>query len=316
MALVWVIGSGGLLGGALISELTQSEDTLYEPVTKFNWSNPSVANELIKQAACQFCAQAAKGPWTIYWAAGTGTMHSTEQALHEETSCLETLISSLLHDTILNLNVGAFVFASSAGAIYAGAQEEVITESTVPSPINAYGREKLQQESLVNQLNKNGQGASVISCRITTLYGFKSKDGKQQGLIAQIVRKILTNQVVHIYVPLETMRDYITAKDAAKQMINVALTLRKTSGIHIKIIASGISTSIAQILAILKQICKRNLRVITQADEKSAQYQRVVQFKSEINTGAIEKNQNNLITGISELFTEIQKDIAKHGIES
>ena len=109
------------------------------------------------------------------------------------------------------------------------------------------------------------------------------------------------------------MRDYITAKDAAKQMINAALTLRKTSGIHIKIIASGISTSIAQILAILKQICKRNLRVITQADEKSAQYQRVVQFKSIVNPNHFPQNQNNLIEGISGLFTEIQKDIAKNG---
>ena len=314
MALVWVIGSGGLLGGALITELTQSEDTLFEPLTKFNWSNPRVANEQIKQAAREFSTQAAQSPWTIYWAAGTGNMHSTEQALAEETHFLETLVSSILHDTSLNLNVGTFVFASSAGAIYAGAQEEVITEATVPTPINAYGRTKLQQESLVNQLNKNGQGASVLSCRISTLYGFKSKNGKQQGLIAQIVRKILTNQVVHIYVPLETMRDYITAKDAAKQMINAALTLRKTLGIHIKIIASGISTSIAQILAILKQISKRNLRVITQADEKSAQYQRVVQFKSGINQTNTVQNQNNLIEGISDLLDAIQKDIAKNGI--
>ena len=119
---------------------------------------------------------------------------------------------------------------------------------------------------------------------------------------------------MHIYVPLETMRDYITAKDAAKQMINAALTLRKTLGIHIKIIASGISTSIAQILAILKQISKRNLRVITQADEKSAQYQRVVQFKSGINQTNTVQNQNNLIEGISDLLDAIQKDIAKNGI--
>jgi len=313
MALVWVIGSGGLLGGALKTELTQSEDTLFEPITKIIWSNPSSANELIKQAARQFCAQAAKGPWTIYWAAGTGNMHSTEQALAEETHFLETLVSSLLHNSSLNLNVGAFVFASSAGAIYAGAQEEVISEATNPTPINAYGREKLQQESLVNQLNQNGQGASVISCRITTLYGFKSKDGNQQGLIAQIVRKILKNQVVHIYVPLETMRDYISAKNAAKQMIEATATLEKTPGIHMHIIASGISTSIAQILAILKQICKRNLRVITQADEKSAQYQRVMQFKSIVNPNLFPQNQNNLIEGISDLLDAIQKDGAKNG---
>ena len=199
MALVWVIGSGGMLGKALSSKLVQSEDSLFDPAVQFNWSKTDVAREQLMQAVAQFSIQADKGPWVIYWTAGTGTMHSNEEELQAETTLLESLIASLLQDANLNLIAGTFVFASSAGAIYAGAPEGVITESTDPSPINAYGRTKLAQESLVNALNKSGQGATVISCRISTLYGFKAKDGKQQGLIAEMVRRSLSNEVVHIY---------------------------------------------------------------------------------------------------------------------
>lgn len=313
MALAWVIGSGGILGKALFAELAQSEDRLFDPAIQFNWGDPDEAREQLKQVTARFSSQAEKGPWKIYWAAGTGNMHSSEEELQVETTLLETLISSLLHDTNLNLNAGTFVFASSAGAIYAGAPEGIITESTDPTPINAYGRTKLAQESLINKLNKSGQGATVIACRISTLYGFKAKDGKQQGLIAEMVRRILTNEVVHIYVPLETMRDYISVNNAAKQMIEAKELFEKTPGIHLKIIASGVSSSVAQILTIVKGICKRNLRVVTQSDVKSIQYQRVVQFKSGTNTS---NNQNNLIEGISDLLNTMQNDIAKHGIRS
>ena len=225
MALVWVIGSGGMLGTALISALAQSEDTLFDPSIQFRWGNQAIVREQLKQVAQQFSSKAAKGPWKIYWAAGNGTMHSS----------------------------------------------------------------------------------------VSTLYGFKSKSGKQQGLIAEIVRRTLLNQVVHIYVPLETMRDYISAKNAAIQMIETAAQFEKTPGTHLKIIASGISTSVAQILAIVKAICKRNLRFITQADIKSIQYQRVVQFNSEANICNRYLHQAHLIEGISELLAESQKHIAKNG---
>ncbi len=312
MSLVWVIGSGGMLGQALVNELKQAEDKLFELPAKLNWNNPSEACEQLKQAVSQLSKEAGKDGWIIYWAAGTGTMHSNREDLKAETELLETLISSLLNDDKLILHAGKFIFASSAGAIYAGIQEGVITESMQTAPINVYGETKLLQEAVLNKLNQNGQGAIVVTCRITTLYGLKSKDGKQQGLIAEMIRNLLTNQVIHIYVPLETMRDYITPKDAAIQMIDAAKHSEKTQGIAIKIIASGVSTSVAEIIAILKRICKRNLRIVTQADIKGSQYQRAVQFRSALRKKIDLQNRTNLIEGISDLLNTIQNDIVKN----
>jgi len=237
-------------------------------------------------------------------------MHSTIEALQDETDILRSFIAELSNKQDLNIKAGIFVFASSAGAIYAGRYDDPINESTLPSPINAYGNAKLEQESIVNTLNQ--MGTTVIACRITTLYGFKQKNEKQQGLLAEIVRRALSNEVIHIYVPLETMRDYISAKVAAQEMIHSVSHLEKTPGVYIKIIASGVSTSIAQIISTLKRISKRNLRIVTQANMKSSQYQRVVHFKSSLNHGKSQPHQRALVEGISALFNEIQKDVICH----
>ena len=186
--------------------------------------------------------------------------------------------------------------------------EEIITESTPPTPINAYGHAKLQQEAIVNTLNQ--MGTTVISCRITTLYGFKQKNGKQQGLLAEMIRRAIANEVIHIYVPLETMRDYISADVAAQEIIQSVSHLEKNPGTYIKIIASGASTSIVQIISILKRISKRNLRIVTQADVKSSQYQRVVQFQSEVGKTTQGNIHSNLIEGIAELLLSIKRDRA------
>jgi UDP-glucose 4-epimerase len=308
MALVWVIGKGGLLGSALYQELSQTSSHLFDSKVQISWHDKDLACEQLKGAVDAFALQAKNEEWKIYWAAGIGTMHSTAEALQEETDILRSFIAALANKQDLNLKSGSFVFASSAGAIYAGRHDDPINESTLPSPINAYGNAKLEQESIVNTLNE--MGFTVISCRITTLYGFKQKNGKQQGLLAEMVRRALSNEVIHIYVPLETMRDYISAKVAAQEMIHSVSHLEKTPGVYIKIIASGVSTSIAQIITILRRISKRNLRIVTQADVKSSQYQRVVQFQSEVGPTIASISQTNLIEGIAELLSTIKQDKA------
>jgi UDP-glucose 4-epimerase len=309
MALVWVIGKGGLLGSALYQELSQTSSHLFDRKIQISWREKDLACMQLKNAVDAFALQAKNKKWRIYWAAGIGTMHSTAEELKDETDILRSFIAALANKQDLNLKSGTFVFASSAGAIYAGRHDDPINESTLPSPINAYGHAKLEQESIVNSLNQ--MGTTVIACRITTLYGFKQKNGKQQGLLAEMVRRALSNEVIHIYVPLETMRDYISAKVAAQEMIHSVSHLEEIPGVYIKIIASGASTSIAQIISILKRISKRNLRIITQADVKSTQYQRVVQFKSSLKHDKLQPHQIALVEGISTLFNEIQKDVVK-----
>jgi hypothetical protein len=98
-------------------------------------------------------------------------------------------------------------------------------------------------------------------------------------------------------------------------MIDGTRLFEKNPGTHLKIIASGTSTSIAQILGILKRIYKRNLRVVTQQDNKSTQYQRVVQFKSETPSSINHLNQLSLVEGIAELLSSMRTELAKNGVD-
>jgi UDP-glucose 4-epimerase len=308
MALVWIIGQGGLLGSALYEELHQSSNTVFDPAIKINWQNEEYAKSQLALTLQKFTSQSSEKPWKIFWAAGVGTMHSSEQELESETFILKAFIAGLHSLDKAYLQRGAFIFASSAGAIYGGHYDEPINESSVPSPVNAYGRIKLRHELMIDTLSQ--KGIKVVICRIATLYGFKQKHGKQQGLVAEMVRKALANEVIHIYVPLETMRDYISANNAAQEIIRLEANLKKSSGAHIKIIASGVSTSIAELLSALKRICKRNLRVVTQADMKSTQYNRAQQFKPK-NIDNLSGSCNNypcLTVGLLNLLVTIKKN--------
>lgn len=311
MALIWIIGSGGLLGNSLKGLISQTADTLFDPEVKFSWEDKLKASAELKIALDNFVLRVNQGLWKIYWAAGKGNMHSTVDDLQNETFILKNFITELTSHKKFNFKSGSFIFSSSAGAVYAGKYDSFITESSLPSPINAYGEIKLEQESIVSMLNKNNKYCNVIIYRISNLYGFKKNSSSHLGLITEIVKKILLNEVIHIYVPLETMRDYISAKAAAELMINSTFILEENPGIHIKIIASGSSTSIAQIMNIIKKISKRNLRVITLADIKSNQYQPVIYFKSQIAQSNNLINSENLIIGISELFTVMRSNFAQ-----
>jgi len=315
MALTWVIGSGGLLGGALSLELAQSRVDTFDPGFQFSWGYSDLISKEFRKAVANFSAQVASEPWEIYWAAGVGTMHSSQDSLRQEADAIECLITTLLEEQGLNLQNGMFIFASSAGAIYAGVQEEVISELTPVAPINAYGENKLLQESIAQRLNQGGKGATVLSCRITNLYGLRQAGGKQQGLLTEIAKRILLNEVTHIYVPLETMRDYIGVNVAARQMIATAFLLKKSQsqGVYLKIIASGVSTSVAQIVAIFRRISKRNLRIVSQADSRGSQYRRVVQFRSELLLLNEGESGENLIEGVASLLTGLRNQIAQNG---
>ena len=313
MRLAWVIGSGGLLGGSLVCELAKEGVELFAPPIQIHWGDRSFIARQFQMAVKAFSIQAKNRPWQIYWAAGAGTMHSTEADLQQETATVDALVSALLQEDSLDLAMGTLVFASSAGAIYAGVTSGTIGESTLVAPINAYGRNKLLQEGIVRRLHREGAGASVVCCRISTIYGAKQKRGKQQGLLTEIARRILCNEVIHIYVPLETMRDYIEVDFAAKAMVQSAAALSIRRGVHVKIIASEVSVSVAQILSIFKAVCKRNLRIVTRTDVRSKQYLRAVQYRSEIPLFDLTSTRENLGVGIMRILAAQRLEIAKHG---
>lgn len=281
MNAAWVIGSGGLLGRSLCSALQRSGQPLFQVPQSFDWQVPHELERQVEAAVDAFAARARRdGRWEIYWAAGIGTMGSREADLAPETAALITLLARLQGHADLGRIPGTISFASSAGAIFAGSSASLITESSEPSPTTPYAWSKLHQESLVRAfVERMGPNTRALMARISTLYGAGQAQAKTQGLITHVARQIVRNRPLNIYVPLDTIRDYIAVEDAVAMWIGAAKVAGP--GTTARIIASGRPTTIAEIVSIFRRISRRRLPIVTAANRRSAAYSRCIQFRSQ-----------------------------------
>lgn len=304
MTIAWVIGCNGLLGSALRTAIQRTETHLFLPGERFHWNSESEVTVQLEEAVKTFTTLVdADANWQIYWAAGVGTMGSVGDALAIETRILSKLLSFIESQPELIEAKGCFAFASSAGAIYAGATEDIISENTVVAPTTPYGYEKLKQESLISAFATKNYKVTALFARISTLYGSGQAAGKQQGLIAEIARRILRNQPVQIYVPFDTIRDYITADDAAATIIGTVKAINGKCPTVVKIVASEQSTTIAEIISVYKKIARRKPRIVTSASKLSSIYNRRIQFQSLVYLAKESISRTSLFVGIAQVMT-------------
>ena len=304
MKLIWVLGKGGLLGSAIYDSSLREEQIIYSPKDKFNWTDESSILVQIEKSVDEFANSLTDGQhWHIYWAAGVGTMHSTVPELLLETKIISRLTQLIHSNKILRSVKGCLNFASSAGAVYAGSTEIIINETSSVLPLNAYGFEKVKQEELLMAFGRENPGIGIVISRLSTLYGPGQAFGKGQGLIAEIARRILKNQHASIYVPFDTIRDYLYSFDAAKAMIETSNLLSEELGQTIKIIASERPTTIAEIISLFKNISKRTPRIILSDSYKRNAYNRKVILKSINQPLKFNFNKTSLLIGISNVYS-------------
>ncbi len=312
MTIAWVLGSGGLLGAALNRTLRRKGTELISPAERFRWANATQFASQLEAAVQAFAASVRSAErWEIYWAAGVSTMGSSERDLALETRSLALLLRLVESESRLVATPGSVAFASSAGAIYAGSPDYLINENTTPAPTTSYGREKLTQEDLMRSFADANRGRAVLLARLSTLYGPGQSFGKQQGLIAHIARCILRNRPIQIYVPLDTIRDYITADDAADAMVAALRVTRAEPGVLTKIIASEQPTTIAEIISIFKRIARRAPRIITSASKLTGIYPRRVQFLSLVAPKCAWAPKTSLLVGIAQVMAAERVALAR-----
>lgn len=291
------------MGSALCRMLRFKGTELFFPAERFRWSNESDLAIQLTTAVQAFSARIeAARRWEIFWAAGVGTMSSSEKELALETRALAMLLRLVESDPQLAFMPGAMSFASSAGAIYAGSTDHTISESTVPVPTTVYAREKLKQEDLVRSFTQASGSRTALLARLSTVYGPGQSLSKQQGLLAHIARCILKNQPVQIYVPLDTIRDYIDADDAATAIIAAIRAVSENPGVYTKIIASEQPTTIAEIISIFKRITRRAPRIVTSASRLTSVYSRRIQFQSVADPMIKSLKKTSLLTGIAKVM--------------
>ena len=303
MTIAWVLGSAGLLGAALCRALRNSGTELYFPAQRFSWDQPLDLSEQIKAAVCAFALQAQMvDRWELHWAAGVGTMSTSADVMAPETQALTLLLELLQQEPRLMAIAGTLSFASSAGAIYAGSADEVITEQSSPAPTTPYAIEKMRQENLLQEFVAANPGTAALIARISTIYGPGQAMGKKQGLLGYIARSIIRNKPIQIYVPYDTIRDYIDVDDAACTMIGTMRAANEESRMLTKIIASEYPATIAEIVSIFKRLARRAPLVVRSANKLSNLYSRRVQFRSIVSSDFVRPPSKRLPVGISQLM--------------
>lgn len=308
----WVVGAGGMLGTALCREASRQGCKVWAPQMRFAWSEADTLARQLSAAVEDFAGRLeAGGEWRILWAAGTGAMGSNETQMRTETEAIARVLEGLQAQPRLVASRGALLLASSAGAIYAASTDPTITEHSAVAPTTPYARAKLEQEQLVARFAAAHPNTAVLIARLSTLYGPGQPSDKPQGIISHIARRTVRNQPIQIYVPYDTIRDYLYVDDAAAMCLQALDGARARGGSTTKIIASQLPTTIAEIISIFKRLTRRSPRIVTSASALSRLYMRRVVFRSVVQTEVRSLPPTPLMLGIADVLRAERSSLAR-----
>lgn len=249
----WVIGRGGLLGSSIVRRV----GTTYS-APPIPWNHPTrAANALVDQLG-RFLDAVHDSPWAIYWAAGASVIGSSAQTLASDTAVLGAFIGALRSRDLPP--GGVFSYASSA-AVYGGRPGAPYSEFSVPAAASTYAEAKLRQEGLVASA-LDGRLPHVIA-RISTLYGPGQNLNKRQGLISTMCLQAARRQPVQVFVPIDTLRDYLYVDDAASQILGYAHHARRAGQVEttIRIVADGRAVTVAQLAKTVVAVAHRRIGI-------------------------------------------------------
>jgi len=248
--LTWTVGAGGLLGSALTRHTL--EPFIADPVP---WSDQVGTASALQQNLEQFRMKAGDGEWAILWAAGAATVASSQGQADAELATFRAFVGAVAARP--PAGPGRFLLASSAGGVYAGAARPPFTATTPPAPLGVYGHLKLAQENVAAQAL--AANCLVVVARIANLYGPGQNLAKLQGLVSRLAWCAATQEPANIFVPLDTIRDYVYVDDAARTCLHVLQ--QSTQQTEIAVIASGRPVTVGQLIRTVQQVTKRHIPV-------------------------------------------------------
>jgi len=266
----WVVGHGGLLGSHVVRALvSQMPEAIYweNPIRPFCWTDQDKLFEQMAGAATLFAeaVRAAGGSWMVIWTAGAGVVATPRPALDAECTTWRQLLK-LLDAHFLDSPApvpGTIFLASSAGGVFGQGSDRTLTEETPCCPVSDYGRCKLRQEKELRDWAQQRPGVRYLIGRIANLYGPGQNLTKPQGLISQLCRCMLFQFPAHIYVPLDTIRDYLFVEDCAEQIVRCLRRVAEEENCRVlKLLASEKQTSVAQLIGLFTRLFPKHPRII------------------------------------------------------
>lgn len=278
----WVIGEGGFLGSAL-RLLLQGDSRCWSPKIKIDWTDSRSVRSTMRAAVDDFSAAVGDNEeWSIYWCAGAGQFGDPETTAWSEFEYVREFCEALSCCSQLKMNHGAIFFSSSAGGVYGGSLDSIVTERSAESPNSPYGRAKVASEDLLAALALR-LGLTIAIGRISNVFGHGQDLDKNYGLISRLCLNTLLKRPTEIFVPLETVRNYIHIDDAALIIRN--FTRRTLRSEHkqpaIKLVCSPHNLSVATIVQLVTSVTGRRPPFFLSTRSTSSLYRREIFIKSQ-----------------------------------
>jgi UDP-glucose 4-epimerase len=300
--LAWVVGRGGLLGSHVELALRGREGWEMFNSAPFPWDNPEGLRQAMNRAAAAYengLKDNGKGAGrgAVLWCAGSGVVGASAASLAAETEAFEYFLSRLR-----GLEVGRFFLASSAGGIWGGSSDRPITEDSPPRPISLYGVAQLDKEAALARWAAQSPGAATLVGRLSNLYGPGQDRTKPQGLVSHLTRSLLRGQPAHVFVPLDTIRDYLYVGDAAEAVVRATERLGDGARHLMKIFASEQATTVGELIGAFRRTARRPLKVVTGLHALARQHPRCLQFRSTVWREAVPRARTSLVEGIDRVF--------------
>jgi UDP-glucose 4-epimerase len=266
---VWVLGAGGLVGKAAVRRFANAAFV----GQRYAWQEPEQIRAQFDADATRFVervnANDRNSPWGVVWVAGRGIVGASREELAQETSALCALIDAVA--ATRPSGHGSVFFASSAGATYAGSLGTPFTELTEPVATSAYGEEKLVQEAVIARAIEAGVFDAGVIGRIANVYGVGQDLAKPQGLITHLCLAAAKRTSVNLFVPLDTRRHYIDARDVAEQIAGLLdrAAVEASGTCRVKIISSGEPVTVGEVVRTVRRVARRPVRVATGLDARA-----------------------------------------------
>jgi len=261
-------------------------------------------------AARQFATFVGDRPWQLAWCAGAGVVASHASLLENEAKVFASFLDCLREAFGPRTSNGAMFLASSAGGVYAGVGDPPYTESSPVSPLAPYGWKKLEQEELAGRWCEQAAVPLFVG-RLSNLYGPGQDLTKAQGLITQVCLRLLAREPLHLYVPLDTVRDYLYQDDAGALVADGLRRLRLDASspdgnrVVTKILASQQPVTVATVLAQFRWITKRPVSVIVGASPSSRLQVRDLRMVSTVWPELDRRSLTSLAVGMRAVLTRI-----------
>lgn len=250
-----VIGAGGLLGSALMR--------LARPPVRaatVRWGGENADADLEAAVRAHLDELPDVHEWRIIWCAGAGVTGTSEEDLAREVTTFRRCVETVVRHA--GDRRGTLFLASSAGGVYAGSADPPFTEHHAPHPLAPYGHAKLAMEDAAREVLAGTPHRLAIG-RIANIYGPGQNLGKMQGLVSHLCKALVTGQPVGVYVPVDTIRDYLYVDDCARMVLALCeAVVRQDRSDTTKILCSGRGVTIGELIGVTRRVSKRRPHII------------------------------------------------------